>query len=93
MPATRPRSAFPAPHPTSAPPPRRSGRVAALSARGRETAEHVAAGRTNRAIGGILFLSEKTVETHLSRVFRKLGVRSRSQVAARTAARRDEPPG
>ena len=52
-----------------------------------------AAGRTDREIGEVLLLSEKTVETHLSRVFRKLGVRSRSQVAARMAARRGEPPG
>lgn len=52
-----------------------------------------AAGRTDRKIGEVRFLGEKTVEAHLSRVFRKLGVRSRSQVAARMAARRGEPPG
>jgi DNA-binding NarL/FixJ family response regulator len=48
----------------------------------------VAEGHTNREIGGRLFLSEKTIETHLSRVFRKLTVRSRSQVAAAVAAER-----
>ena len=58
----------------------------ALSPREREIAEQVATGRTNRQIGEALYLSEKTVETHLSRVFVKLGVRSRAEVAARVAA-------
>ena len=58
----------------------------ALSPREREIADQVATGRTNRQIGEALYLSEKTVETHLSRVFAKLGVRSRAEVAARVAA-------
>jgi DNA-binding CsgD family transcriptional regulator len=53
----------------------------ALSGREREIAELVAEGRTNREIGGELFLSEKTVEGHLTRVFAKLGVSSRAGVA------------
>jgi DNA-binding CsgD family transcriptional regulator len=53
----------------------------ALSGREREIAELVAEGRTNREIGGELFLSEKTVEGHLTRVFAKLGVTSRAEVA------------
>ena len=53
----------------------------ALSGREREIAELVAEGRTNREIGADLFLSEKTVEGHLTRVFGKLGVTSRAEVA------------
>ena len=53
----------------------------ALSGREREIAERVAEGRTNREIGAELFLSEKTVEGHLTRVFAKLGVTKRAEVA------------
>jgi DNA-binding NarL/FixJ family response regulator len=65
---------------------RAGGGVGALSPREREVAGLVADGRTNREIAARLFLSEKTIETVLSRVFRKLGVRSRAEVAARVAA-------
>ena len=41
-----------------------------------------ATGRTNRAIAGELFLSEKTVARHLSNIFMKLGVPSRAAATA-----------
>jgi DNA-binding NarL/FixJ family response regulator len=46
----------------------------------RETAvlRLVADGKTNKAIAAELYLSEKTVEHHLSRIFAKLGVGSRA---------------
>jgi DNA-binding CsgD family transcriptional regulator len=53
----------------------------ALSGREREIAELVAEGRTNREIGEQVFLSEKTIEGHLTRIFAKLGVTSRVEVA------------
>jgi DNA-binding NarL/FixJ family response regulator len=59
--------------------------LAALSPREREIADLVAQGLTNREIGARLFLSEKTIETHLTRVFQKLGLRSRTQVAAQVS--------
>jgi DNA-binding NarL/FixJ family response regulator len=59
----------------------------ALTTREHEIAMLVADGLTNRQIGARIFLSEKTVETHLSHVFTKLGVRSRTQVATLIARR------
>lgn len=41
----------------------------------------VARGATNREAATELFLSEKTIETHLSRIYRKLAVRSRTELA------------
>lgn len=56
--------------------------LAALSHREREVANHVAEGKTNREIAAILFLSEKTIESHLVRIYDKLGLRSRTELAA-----------
>jgi DNA-binding NarL/FixJ family response regulator len=42
----------------------------------------VAVGKSNRAIATELFLSEKTVERHLSNILTKLGVGSRTAAAA-----------
>ncbi len=55
--------------------------LAALSPREREVADQVASGKTNRTVAETLFLSEKTVETHLARIYDKLGVRSRTALA------------
>ena len=51
----------------------------------------VAEGLTNREAAARLFLSEKTIERHLGSVYRKLGVRSRAQLARRFAREDDAP--
>jgi DNA-binding CsgD family transcriptional regulator len=48
-----------------------------------KVAELVAAGMTNRDIGAALFISPKTVEHNLSRIYRKLGIRSRAELGRR----------
>jgi DNA-binding NarL/FixJ family response regulator len=45
-------------------------------------AELAAGGATNKEIAGALFLSVKTVEANLSRVYRKLELRSRTELAS-----------
>ena len=52
-----------------------------LSAREREVAELVAHGKTNREIANALFISERTVENHVSSILGKLNVRSRVELA------------
>ena len=52
-----------------------------LTEREREIAELVCDRHTNRQIAAELFVSEKTVETHLRNIFAKLGVGSRVEVA------------
>ena len=41
----------------------------------------VAEGRTNHEVAGVLYVTDRTVEFHLSRIYRKLGVRSRAELA------------
>jgi DNA-binding CsgD family transcriptional regulator/tetratricopeptide (TPR) repeat protein len=70
---------------------RRGHGPSALSDREREVAQLVTDGLTNRDIAARLFLSDKTVETHLSAVFRKLAVRGRAAVG--TALARENGDG
>jgi DNA-binding CsgD family transcriptional regulator len=60
--------------------------VAALTPRQRQVCELAAAGKGNRAIAQELFLSVKTVETHLAAGYRKLGVNARADLAAQLAS-------
>jgi DNA-binding CsgD family transcriptional regulator len=52
-----------------------------LTERELDVARLVVQGRTNRQVAANLYVSVRTVEVHLGRVFRKLGVRSRTELA------------
>ncbi|WP_100499317.1 helix-turn-helix transcriptional regulator [Geodermatophilus chilensis] len=54
-----------------------------LTAQERTVARLVATGLTNKEVAASMLLSVKTVQFHLTRVYTKLGVRSRSELAAR----------
>lgn len=61
---------------------------ASLTEQERKVLEQLAEGKTNREIGAILFLSEKTVKNYVSRILDKLGLSRRAEAAAYMAKRR-----
>jgi DNA-binding NarL/FixJ family response regulator len=65
----------------SAEQPALSPELASLSPRERDILALIGDGLTNREIGGKLYLSEKTVKNHISRLLAKLGVQRRVQAA------------
>ena len=65
--------------------PRSGPRSDALTPQELQVALMVASGATNREAGSRLFLSAKTIEAHLGRIYRKLRVRSRTELAALVA--------
>jgi DNA-binding CsgD family transcriptional regulator len=58
-----------------------------LTAHELQVARIIAGGASNREAAATLFLSPKTIEFHLSRIYRKLGVRTRTELAALVARR------
>jgi DNA-binding CsgD family transcriptional regulator len=58
----------------------------ALTAAERRVAALAAEGKTNREVAAALFLGERTVASHLTHVYAKLGVRSRTELARRLQA-------
>jgi DNA-binding CsgD family transcriptional regulator len=63
----------------------RGGGVEPLTRREREVALLAAAGTSSREIAAQLFLSTRTVDTHLARAYRKLGITGREQLGAALA--------
>ncbi|WP_432113744.1 response regulator [Streptomyces sp. S1] len=78
--------------PEAARPPE-DARLAALSERERAVLELVGEGLTNRGIAERLFLSEKTVKNHISRLLGKLGVERRVQAAVIAAQAHEHEHG
>jgi RNA polymerase sigma factor (sigma-70 family) len=58
-----------------------------LTAREREVTALVAQGMSNRQIAQELYISEYTVKRHISKILRKLGLASRTEIAARATER------
>jgi DNA-binding CsgD family transcriptional regulator len=58
-----------------------------LTAAERRVAELAASGLTNQQVAAAAFLSHKTVEANLTRIYRKLGIRSRAELGVRLAER------
>jgi DNA-binding CsgD family transcriptional regulator len=59
------------------------GRDPGLTPTEQRVAELAASGMTNRDVAAALFISPKTVEHHLARVYRKLGIHSRAELGQR----------
>ena len=57
-----------------------------LTPQEQQIALQVAEGKPNKEVAAALFLSPKTVEFHLSRIYRKLDISSRSELVRRLAA-------
>ena len=73
--------------------PRRASRhgTDALTTAERRVARLAVTGITNREVAETLVVTEKTVESHMAAAFRKLGIRSRAELARQLADPDDEP--
>ena len=60
--------------------------VDALTETERRVAALVTQGHTNREIAAAMFVTRNTIQTHIQHIFQKLGVRSRTELAARLLA-------
>jgi DNA-binding CsgD family transcriptional regulator/tetratricopeptide (TPR) repeat protein len=75
------------PPPAAPRPGRGSATLAPLTPREEEVAILVSRGLTNRQIASELFISEHTVATHITRILKRLALRSRSRLSAWVAER------
>lgn len=58
----------------------------------RRVAELVATGQSNKDVAAALFMSVRTVEANLSKIYRKFGIESRAELASRLRAGEVENP-
>ncbi|HEY4608470.1 MAG TPA: helix-turn-helix transcriptional regulator, partial [Ilumatobacteraceae bacterium] len=68
----------------------RAAAVVPLTHREREIAVQAASGQPSRVIADRLYLSVRTVNNHLSRIYTKLGVSSRAELSAALDRNRSE---
>lgn len=66
---------------------RRAAPTEGLTPAQMRVAQLVVSGLTNREIAAMLYMSIRTVETHLTKIYRELGIRSRAQLAGAMARR------
>jgi len=64
-----------------------------LSPREEETARLIARGYSNRAVADELAISERTVEMHVANIYRKLAVKTRTELIARLSGTEESPGG
>ena len=67
--------------------PASGGALDQLTTAERHVADRVAIGLTSRQIAEELFISPRTVDAHLTHIYRKLGISSRARLAALVADR------
>jgi DNA-binding CsgD family transcriptional regulator len=70
---------------------RRAQVTVGLTAAQTRVAELVAAGMSNQEVANTLYMSTRSVESHLTKIYRELGIRSRSQLAAALAVEQSQP--
>jgi non-specific serine/threonine protein kinase len=75
----------------TAPRPAPADRPGGLSEREYEVVELVATGRTNKEIGKLLNISNRTIDNHVARILRKLGLNSRVEITRWFVASTDQP--
>jgi DNA-binding CsgD family transcriptional regulator len=68
------------------------GTTATLTPTEERVVHLVAEGKTNREVAGEMFISVKTVEANLTRIFHKLGIRSRAELIRRDSTSSSEQP-
>ena len=66
-----------------------ANKVTGLTTGEQRVAELAASGMTNRDVAATLFISPKTVEANLARIYRKLGIHSRAELGRHMARERD----